>query len=548
MDGGDGEVVSSIGLDGATVEVLPSDTVDPAEARARIEAERERLQAETRQGARQALQQGLHGQGAAGAGAGRAREARALRDRAGRAGRVSRWACRKPSRAMREAERYLRLARDVRHALRPRAHAAPDDRARLAPGALRARSTSLGSNGKSSTARMIAALLEQPGCADRRLPVAAPGSWAERIEVGGQPGARRALRGGDRSRRRGRRAGRPHARARRPRDAVRGADGRGLLGAGPAPASRWRSVEAGLGGRYDATSVIRSAVQVLTNVSLEHTRWLGPTETPHRRGEARGRARGRHRRRGPARARGTRRRGAGDGRARRAAAAAGPRLSTTPACRCVRAGRSSARTSPSRWLRRRPSRRRSTRPHVRAAAQSVRTPGRLEVVARRPAHDPRRCAQPGRAPRRSRRRSARLVGERPLVGVMSVLDDKDASSMLAHCCRCSARSCSRARRDRGALPAGDAREPCAAARRPGRRRSSRRRGAALTRARELAGRDGAVVVTGSIYLLSDLARDGALAGRRVTQHARMLGLVALVVAVVILVFFALGYGLGRLLL
>ncbi len=39
-DGRDGEVVSSIGLEGATVEVLPSDTVDPAEARARIDAER----------------------------------------------------------------------------------------------------------------------------------------------------------------------------------------------------------------------------------------------------------------------------------------------------------------------------------------------------------------------------------------------------------------------------------------------------------------------------------------------------------------------------
>jgi valyl-tRNA synthetase len=46
IDGGDGEVVGSIGLDGATVEVLPSDTVDPAEVRARIEAERKRLQAE----------------------------------------------------------------------------------------------------------------------------------------------------------------------------------------------------------------------------------------------------------------------------------------------------------------------------------------------------------------------------------------------------------------------------------------------------------------------------------------------------------------------
>src|SRR5919204_6037205 len=38
-------------------------------------------------------------------------------------------------------------------------------------------------------------------------------------------------------------------------------------------------VEAGLGGRYDATNVIPSRVQVVTNVGLEHTRWLGPTIT-----------------------------------------------------------------------------------------------------------------------------------------------------------------------------------------------------------------------------------------------------------------------------
>ncbi len=36
-------------------------------------------------------------------------------------------------------------------------------------------------------------------------------------------------------------------------------------------------LEAGLGGRYDATSVVQSRVTVLTNVGLEHTRWLGPT-------------------------------------------------------------------------------------------------------------------------------------------------------------------------------------------------------------------------------------------------------------------------------
>lgn len=36
-------------------------------------------------------------------------------------------------------------------------------------------------------------------------------------------------------------------------------------------------VEAGLGGRFDATNVIDSSVAALTNVGLEHTRWLGPT-------------------------------------------------------------------------------------------------------------------------------------------------------------------------------------------------------------------------------------------------------------------------------
>ena len=36
-------------------------------------------------------------------------------------------------------------------------------------------------------------------------------------------------------------------------------------------------VEAGLGGRYDATNAIDSTVAALTNVGLEHTRWLGPT-------------------------------------------------------------------------------------------------------------------------------------------------------------------------------------------------------------------------------------------------------------------------------
>ncbi len=36
-------------------------------------------------------------------------------------------------------------------------------------------------------------------------------------------------------------------------------------------------IEAGLGGRWDATNVLPSKVQVLTNVALEHTQWLGST-------------------------------------------------------------------------------------------------------------------------------------------------------------------------------------------------------------------------------------------------------------------------------
>ncbi|MEA2296909.1 MAG: dihydrofolate synthase / folylpolyglutamate synthase, partial [Solirubrobacteraceae bacterium] len=37
------------------------------------------------------------------------------------------------------------------------------------------------------------------------------------------------------------------------------------------------AIEAGLGGRWDATNVLDAPVVVLTNVGLEHTRWLGPT-------------------------------------------------------------------------------------------------------------------------------------------------------------------------------------------------------------------------------------------------------------------------------
>ena len=47
-------------------------------------------------------------------------------------------------------------------------------------------------------------------------------------------------------------------------------------------------VEAGLGGRLDATNVLRAPVVVLTNVGLEHTDVLGETREEIAAGEARG--------------------------------------------------------------------------------------------------------------------------------------------------------------------------------------------------------------------------------------------------------------------
>ena len=139
-------------------------------------------------------------------------------------------------------------------------------------------------------------------------------------------------------------------------------------------------VEAGLGGRLDATNVLDTRVVLLTNVSLEHTDVLGETLDADRPREARGRE-GRLRRRPPGRdvraagrrARDQVRRGAQGGggvrrsrdRGRRAGRAPGPprgtarrRSGTVRTIRTVFASSSSAcppSTSPS-WSRSSPTR------------------------------------------------------------------------------------------------------------------------------------------------------------------------------------------------
>jgi dihydrofolate synthase / folylpolyglutamate synthase len=134
----------------------------------------------------------------------------------------------------------------------------------------------VGTNGKSSTARMIAAILERHGL--RTGVYLSPHliSYTERVRVG-----ERDLEEGTFAAAISRAAWA----AERVNHTLAGDDHVTqfeLLTAAALWAMAEREVEvavieAGLGGRYDATSVIDSRVTVLTNVGLEHTRWLGPT-------------------------------------------------------------------------------------------------------------------------------------------------------------------------------------------------------------------------------------------------------------------------------
>ncbi|MFL5824052.1 MAG: bifunctional folylpolyglutamate synthase/dihydrofolate synthase [Solirubrobacteraceae bacterium] len=134
----------------------------------------------------------------------------------------------------------------------------------------------VGSNGKSSTTRMIAAILSRHGLRSGAYLSPHLVSFGERIMVGDAPldpsdfaaaisRAAWAAELVDRS---------------LPEDdrvtqfELLTAAAYGELAAREVEAA---VIEAGLGGRYDATNVIPSGVQVLTSVGLEHTRWLGPT-------------------------------------------------------------------------------------------------------------------------------------------------------------------------------------------------------------------------------------------------------------------------------
>jgi dihydrofolate synthase / folylpolyglutamate synthase len=364
----------------------------------------------------------------------------------------------------------------------------------------------LGSNGKSSTARMIAALLERAGMRTGAYLSPHLVSWAERIEVGGRPV-------------RDERFAEAIARAAEAAakvDRTLETDDRVTQFEALTAAAYWELaragvavavVEAGLGGRYDATSVIRSDVQVLTSVSLEHTRWLGPTE--------------RHiaeEKLAVVPAGGTVVTGPLGPEAREVA----ERVTGERGARLLMLGRDFELREDVR-LRPRGAFQRENfavavaaseayagaldRATVRAAAESVTTPGRMEVVGRSPltiidgAHNTAGIHALLRG-------LAALTGDRPLVAVLSVLDDKDAAGMLGALAPHVGRAIFTRSNNPSALPPAVLESLW---RQVGGREAEIVADpvAGLERARLAAGRHGAVLATGSIYLLSDLARAGA---------------------------------------
>ncbi len=123
----------------------------------------------------------------------------------------------------------------------------------------------VGTNGKTTTTKRIEALLVDEGVPSGATISPHVRGWAERISVDGvQADLEQAL-----------------ARVRAPAEKLRATQFEVITAAAfaefAAAGVEVAAVEAGLGGRYDATNVIASEVVVLTNVALEHTRWLGST-------------------------------------------------------------------------------------------------------------------------------------------------------------------------------------------------------------------------------------------------------------------------------
>jgi dihydrofolate synthase/folylpolyglutamate synthase len=135
----------------------------------------------------------------------------------------------------------------------------------------------VGTNGKSSVTQMTAALLEESGKTTGAYLSPHTERWAERVRIGGAevsaedferavgaiaalvPDVENGFQGGERVTQ---------------FEAATAAAFVALCDAGVEVGV----IEAGLGGRLDATNVLESKVTVLTSIGLDHTQWLGETE------------------------------------------------------------------------------------------------------------------------------------------------------------------------------------------------------------------------------------------------------------------------------
>ncbi|HEU0023263.1 MAG TPA: cyanophycin synthetase [Thermoleophilaceae bacterium] len=359
----------------------------------------------------------------------------------------------------------------------------------------------VGTNGKSSTARFCAAILTRHGLRTGSYTSPHLRSFRERIEVGEEPVSEADFAA----------AVERAAHAAELVDRTADRDDRvtqfeALTAAAYDELARREVeaavVEAGLGGRYDATSVVPSRVQVLTGVGLEHTRWLGPRIEDIAEEKL-----------AVVRDGGTLVIPAdldpvAEAVAERVAlergaqlVRAGPRegVELRAAGAFQRGNFALAAAAAEAFLGRE-----LTPGAVAEAAAHTRVPGRMDVVRHEPLTVYDGAHNPSGANALADSLVAVLGERRPRVAVIGVLEDKDAATMLRSLmplfdgvvftrsrnprALSPATLLSLAEKLAGEVPAEAVGDPHAA----------------VERARRLAGRDGAVLATGSIYLIADL--------------------------------------------
>ena len=318
----------------------------------------------------------------------------------------------------------------------------------------------VGTNGKTSTVRAVEAVLAAEGLCVGAYTSPHVTGWPERIRVGGEEADFEAA--VERVRRAAEELGATQF------EVVTAA----ALAAFAAAGVDVAVVEAGLGGRLDATNVLAAAVVVLTNVGLEHTEHLGATREEI---------------------------------AREKLAVVSPGATVVlgepewePLAREHRAERVVAVRRDTAALAVAAAEAFVGHAVDAAAARDVAVPGRLERVGESPleiwdgAHNPDGVAY--------------LVAHLPrrrFTLVLSILEDKDVDAMLAAYAALGDHLVATSSANGRALPADDLARR--AARFFARVEAVPDPVAARERARAAAGPDGAVLVSGSLYLLASLA-------------------------------------------